>query len=92
MTDEPATSEVVYRPVGDTTWQQSPLDSTLVASHTVQLQGLSPDTDYEFHVRSVDGDANSSTSSPDQSFTTGAIEGLPSAVQNLRRGDLRTSN
>ena len=68
--DEPADSQVFYRRSGDSTYQQTAVDSTLVTSHSVQLGGLDPDTTYEYNVRSTDAAGNTATSSPDQSFTT----------------------
>jgi len=90
-TDEPASSRVVYRRVGDSNWLQSALDSSMVTSHDVPLQALSPGTAYEFHVRSVDSDGNVSTSTPDQQFNTTVVTGLPGNVSNVRRTDKRSN-
>jgi hypothetical protein len=87
-TDEPASSRVIYRRVGDSGWLQSPLDPSLITGHDVQIQALTPATTYEFRVRSVDVDGNVSTS-PDQQFDTAAGTGLPGTVPNLRRTDKR---
>jgi hypothetical protein len=69
-TDEPADSLVYYRKQGETTYQQSPLDTQLVTAHSVTLQGLAPSTTYEYHVESSDSAGNTATSSPDQTFVT----------------------
>jgi chitodextrinase len=69
-TDEPADSQVFYRRSGDTTYQQTAVDSALVTAHSVPLSGLEPETTYEYHVRSADSAGNAAVSSPDQTFTT----------------------
>ena len=69
-TDRPADSQVSYRIVGEATYQQTPVDPTLVTDHEVVLDGLQPGTDYEYHVRSADESGSSSESSPDETFTT----------------------
>ncbi len=69
-TTEPADSQVFYRRGSETTYQQTAVDTTLGTSHSVQIQGLTPATQYSFHVRSADGAGNAATSSPDGTFTT----------------------
>jgi Purple acid Phosphatase, N-terminal domain/Quinohemoprotein amine dehydrogenase, alpha subunit domain III len=69
-TDVASRSFVVYRRSGETGYQQMPLDLNLVTAHSVALQGLTPATVYEYHVRSRDAGGNVSVSSPDQTFTT----------------------
>ncbi len=56
-TDEASTSEVVYRvsPAGE--WQTA-LDAARVYNHTVYLDKLSANTDYEYKVRSTDAVGN----------------------------------
>ncbi len=71
-TDEPADSQVFYRKTTDSGYQQTALDSSLVTSHSVQLQGLAPSTEYSFYVQSADGAGNRTSSSPEGTFTTGA--------------------
>jgi hypothetical protein len=71
-TDEAADSQVFYRKSGQTGYQQTDVDATQVTSHTVTLQGLDPSATYQYHVRSADAAGNASTSSPDQTFNTGA--------------------
>jgi hypothetical protein len=72
--DEPADSQVEY---GTTTAYGSvtPLDSTLVTSHTVSLSGLAPSTLYHYHVKSRDGSGNPAVSA-DFTFTTTATLSL----------------
>ena len=56
-TDRPADSQVEY---GSTTayGQSTPLDTTLVTTHSQTLTGLSPDSTYHFRVRSIDASVN----------------------------------
>ena len=74
-TNEPATSQVEY---GLTTTYGSltPLDSALVTSHTVALNGLTASTLYHYRVRSTDGAGNLATSA-DLTFTTAAPDTTP---------------
>ncbi len=67
-TDEPSNSQVQY---GTTTAYGSttPLDSTLAASHVVNLSGLTRGTLYHFRVKSSDA-AGNLTNSADFTFTT----------------------
>lgn len=69
-TNEAADSQVFFRKSGQTGYQQTALDATDVTSHTVDLAGLSPATTYEYNVQSTDAAGNSSTSTPNLSFTT----------------------
>jgi len=71
-TDEPADSQVFYRKRGETAYQATPLDSSLVTSHVVNLQGLEPATTYELHARSADPSGNAAESSPDDTLVTAA--------------------
>jgi hypothetical protein len=71
-TDENADSQVFVRKAGQTGYQQTTIDTALVTSHAVNLQGLEPSTTYQYHVRSADAASNVTTSSPDQTFTTSA--------------------
>jgi hypothetical protein len=68
-TDEAADSQVFYRPTGAASYQQTSVATALVTSHSVLIEGLSPSTGYQVHVRSADGTGNATTSS-DVSFTT----------------------
>jgi chitodextrinase len=72
-TDKPADSQVFYRRAGESVYQQTSLDAALVTQHQIDLTGLSPDSTYEYHVRSADSAGNVSTSSPDQTFDTSSI-------------------
>lgn len=69
-TNEPATSQVFFRRVGQSSYQQTPPSAALTSDHAVTLHGLNPESAYQFYVRSVDASGNASTSNPAQSFTT----------------------
>lgn len=67
-TDEPATSQVEYGPT--TSYGQSTtLNSALVTSHSVTIDGLSAGALYHYRVRSSDGSSNEAVSG-DFTFTT----------------------
>lgn len=68
VTDEPATSQVDY---GKTTdyGLTTTLDEELVTSHSINLSGLEPDTNYHFRVKSKDGAGNEAVSG-NYTFTT----------------------
>ncbi len=68
-TDEASSSQVLYRKLGQTDYQQTAVDESLVTLHSVSLQGLAPNTSYEFQVRSVDGAGNAASNSG-QTFAT----------------------
>jgi PKD repeat protein len=85
-TDEPATSRVRYRRVGETTYSETELDPELVINHSVELTGLVPGATYEFHVESADAGGNVATSSPDRTFIVGNVS-LPGIVRNVERDD-----
>jgi hypothetical protein len=77
ITDEPATSQVEYgltTSYGSTT----PLDSTLVTSHSVSLSELTPGTIYHYRVKSKDASENDAVST-DYTFTTLVQLGLDEA-------------
>jgi chitodextrinase len=67
-TDEPATSQVNYGLAPDS-YDWSVVDTLLNTSHSLDLVGLSPVTQYHFSVRSQDAAGNSGAS-PDSTFTT----------------------
>jgi len=69
-TDSAADSRVLYRPVGDTVFQMTPVETTRVTSHSVQLQGLYPATQYEYSVRSTDANGLTTTEPAGAPFTT----------------------
>ena len=71
-TNESSDSQVFYRRQGDPAYQQTAIDATLVTSHSEPLQGLAPSTTYEYYVRSADAAGNAATSTPTQTFVTGA--------------------
>jgi hypothetical protein len=69
-TNEPATSQVFFRRVGQSAYQQTPASAALTDDHAVTLHGLSPESAYQFYVRSADASGNAATSNPALSFTT----------------------
>ena len=75
-TDQPASSKVNY---GLTTAYNlsTPLDSTLVTSHTATLNGLTPATTYNLNVVSANGTGNSATSVNYSLQTTGTAPVAP---------------
>ena len=70
-TDEKSTSQVEYGETADY-GSATPLDESLVTSHSVSLSGLEPDTTYHYRVKSKDTSGNEATSE-DKSFTTLAL-------------------
>lgn len=69
-TDRASDSQVLFRPVGDTIDQQTPVDSAMVTSHSVTLTGLFPNTEYEYTVRSTDSIGQTTSQSASTTFTT----------------------
>ncbi|MEW6032630.1 MAG: fibronectin type III domain-containing protein [Bacillota bacterium] len=69
QTDEPATSQVKYRPDGASSWSLSPLGSAYELSHTVSLADLTPGTRYFYRALSADR-AGNLTESAEASFWT----------------------
>lgn len=67
-TNKPATSVVAY---GETVGYElgTESDNTLKSSHSIVLNGLTPNTAYHYQITSVDGSSNS-TSTNDASFST----------------------
>ena len=74
-TDEPATSLVDYGTAD--TYDSIVFDSNYVTSHSIELTGLSPSTDYHFKVTSWD-DSTNTASSGDTHFTTASPPTLAS--------------
>ena len=69
-TDESSNSQVLYRKLGQIDYQQTTLDESSVAVHSVLLEGLAPNTTYEFDVRSEDAAGNAAILSSTETFTT----------------------
>ena len=69
MTDEPATSQVKF---GRTSsyGSDTPLDKVLTTNHLVTINGLSPDTEYHFAIKSTDTIGNEAVSATDNLFRT----------------------
>jgi len=57
-TDEVSDSQLYYRVAGQSIYQQMDVDQSMVTSHSIVLTGLTPDTAYEYYVRSVDDSGN----------------------------------
>lgn len=74
-TDYPSTSQVAYG-TADTYGTLSPLNGSMVTSHSVVLTGLSASTLYHFSVRSKDT-CNREAASSDLTFTTPDDNGKP---------------
>jgi hypothetical protein len=77
-TSQPATSQVNYG-VTSGYGLSSPLDSSLVTSHSVTLSGLAPGTTYYFDVVSVNS-GGTLAASPAASFATMAVSSPPPSV------------
>jgi hypothetical protein len=85
-TNEPATSQVEY---GQTIayGSNSPLDATLVTSHSVALSGLDAWTTYHYRVKSNDGDGNQGISGDNVFTTDDTTEPVISNVNVIDIGD-----
>ena len=68
-TDEPATSQVKF---GRTSsyGSDTPLDKVLTTNHLITINGLSPDTEYHFAIKSTDTGGNEVVSATDNLFRT----------------------
>ena len=76
-TYKPATSQVGYG-TSDKSLRGTPIDKSLVTSHSVEIRGLQPSTTYHFRVRSVDKGGLEATMR-DLTFTTFAADALAPA-------------
>jgi len=74
-TDKTSTSEVEYGTTASY-GSSSPLNSSLVASHSVALPGLTSGTTYHYRVKSKDAAGNEATSG-DYTFGTEGVEVIP---------------
>jgi len=70
MTDEPATSRVLYGLTSS--YGNSYIDDALVFAHTVEIQNLQPEQTYHYKVISTDYSGNASSSN-DRTFQTQAL-------------------
>ena len=68
-TDEKATSQVEFG-TSATYGSETPLDTSLTTSHSVNLSGLDADTTYHFSVKSKDSSDNEAASDTDKTFKT----------------------
>jgi hypothetical protein len=73
-TDVPATTQVEYGQTSSYGFT-TPLDSTLVTSHSAPISGLDPETTYHYRVVSKDA-AGNITRSPDFVFSTAGLSTL----------------
>lgn len=73
-TDEPTTSQVEFGPAGGDS-QFTPIEPTLVTTHSVLLRGLDAGSPYHFRVRSIDVGDNESISD-EGDFATKALGAL----------------
>ncbi|MFQ5963712.1 MAG: fibronectin type III domain-containing protein [Candidatus Scalinduaceae bacterium] len=89
-TDEPADSQVDYGL--DTSYGNTVLDSLMVISHTLQVTGLLPNTEYHYIIISRDGSGNMAVSN-DLTFTTLSLADItaPTIPQNLSAQPLSQS-
>ncbi|MCX6004883.1 MAG: redoxin domain-containing protein [Chloroflexi bacterium] len=69
VTDEPATSQVMYGTT-ESCDSSTSLDSKLTTSHTVRLTGLESNITYYYRVKSVDPAGNEGIMNPPDTFTT----------------------
>jgi hypothetical protein len=85
-TNEPSDSEVQYdsasRLWGSYPWGEN--DTSLVASHSINLTGLNASTTYYFRVGSIDGSGNGPTTSNQMSFSTAPSPNPPNSPSRLR--------
>jgi hypothetical protein len=70
-TNEASDSQLFYRVVGQSTYQQTDVDQGMATNHSLALTGLTPDSEYEYYVRSVDAGGNPSIANG-ANFTTQA--------------------
>lgn len=84
-TDEPATSQVmICHPDEGCTWTE--LDETLVASHSVALNDLNPDTTYHYSATSTDASENQEIYEGE--FTTlGQADMIPPLISGIDVSD-----
>jgi hypothetical protein len=68
-TDEPADGLVRVRKQGHTNYRTVAV-AGLSTEHAVSLTGLEPETTYEYHVSSTDEAGNTTTTTPDHTFST----------------------
>jgi len=80
-TDEAATSQVEYRPLGEQSWTATAEDPTLVTNHSVNLTGLNSSATYEYRVLSKDEAGNQVVSGIYQ-FTTAEADLTPPTVSS----------
>jgi hypothetical protein len=89
-TDQAASSQVNY---GTTTsyGSSSPLNSSLITSHSVTLTGLTPGTTYNYDVISTNSSGTSSGMSTNYTFQTTAVIATPPAISSIQSSVTSTS-
>jgi hypothetical protein len=85
-TDEPSTSRVDYGPTSGYGQSTTP-DAGLVTSHSQEITGLDPSTQYFLQVESIDSQGNVATQGP-VSFTTTAPRTTAPVSSDVRIADL----
>ena len=97
-TDKPASSQAAYRVAGQSAWQFTLNQTALVTGHSVQITGLTPNTNYEFQVISADTYHTSATSAintfktkvdttpPTTTITSGPSEGAAVGTSSVTFG------
>ena len=88
-TNEPADSQVEYGPTtgyGTVT----PLNASLVQSHSVAISGLSASTPYHYRVKSKDAAGNLAVSA-DYSFTTAPADTQPPVISSVASSSVTSS-
>jgi hypothetical protein len=89
-TNEPADTQVEYGPTtGYGT--PTPLDASLVQSHSVIISGLSANTPYHYRVKSKDAAGNLAASG-DLSFTTAPADIQPPVISSVAKKNVTSSS
>lgn len=76
-TDKSSDSQVEYRVKGTTPWLATVVNASLVTNHSVALNGLTANTDYEYRVKSKDSAGNLAVQTSISSFKTLAVATPP---------------
>ena len=88
-TDQPSSSMVNYGPASYTS--SSPVNPSLVTSHSVALTNLTPGTTYNFDVVSVNSGGATATSPNATFITTGSVPAAP-VITNINKTNLTSSS
>ena len=90
-TDKPATSQVEYATSGSQSVTLTPINNTLVVSHTVNLAGLTPGTDYVFRAKSSTSKYNAVSSTRNFRTTGTAPVASPLSITSASLPEGRVS-